>query len=104
MSTIHVLAIITTKPGHLDAVLALFNENILNVLAEDGCIVYEATTDTINAGPMQTKVGPNTFVVVEKWASLDALEAHAISPHMKSYGASTKDMLADRVIHILSQT
>ena len=104
MSAIHVLAIITTQPGYLNAVLALFNENVPKVLAEDGCIAYEATIDTVNAGPVQTIVGPNTFVVVEKWTSLAALEAHAISPHMKSYGASTREMLADRTIHVLSPT
>lgn len=104
MSIVHVLAILTTKPGQRDAVLALFNANVPAVLAEDGCIAYEATIDTQNAGPMQTEFGPDTFVVVEKWESMAALGAHAVSDHMKAYGASTKDMLADRVIHILSPT
>lgn len=102
MSTVHVIAVITTKPGQRDAVLKLFNANVPAVLAEDGCIAYEATVDTENAGPMQTEFGPDTFVVVEKWASLDRLGAHAASAHMKAYGASTKDMVADRAIHILS--
>jgi quinol monooxygenase YgiN len=99
-----VLAIISTKPGQRDAVLKLFNANVPAVLAEDGCIAYEATIDTENAGPMQTEFGPDTFVVIEKWASLAALGAHATSDHMKAYSASTKDMLADRAIHILSPT
>ncbi len=102
MSIVHVLAILTTKPGQRDAVLALFNANVPAVLAEEGCIAYEATIDTENAGPMQTQFGADTFVVVEKWESMAALGAHAVSDHMKAYGASTKDMLADRVIHILS--
>jgi quinol monooxygenase YgiN len=102
MSVVHVIAILTTKAGQRDAVLELFNANVPAVLAEDGCIAYEATIDTENAGPMQTPFGPDTFVVVEKWASMQALGAHAVSPHMKAYGVSTKDMLADRVIHILS--
>jgi len=104
MSTVHVLAIIKTKPGQRDAVLAMFNANVPAVLAEDGCLAYQATIDTENAGTMQTTFGPDTFVVVERWASLEALGAHAASQHMKAYGASTKDMLADRVIHILSPT
>lgn len=104
MSTVHVLAIITAKPGQRDVMLALFNANVPAVLAEDGCIAYEATIDTEKAGPMQTTFGPDTFVVVEKWASLAALGAHATSGHMKAYSASTKDMLADRVIHVLSPT
>jgi quinol monooxygenase YgiN len=40
--------------------------------------------------------------VIEKWASLDALLAHAVSPHMKEYAAISKDMIADRVIHVTS--
>lgn len=102
MSIVHVIAVITTKPGLRADVLALFNANVPAVLAEDGCIAYEATVDTENAGPMQAKFGTDTFVVVEKWESMAALGAHAQSEHMKAYAASTKDMLADRAIHILS--
>ncbi|MEP4194199.1 MAG: putative quinol monooxygenase [Aliishimia sp.] len=104
MSIIHVLAVITTKPGQRAAVLELFNANVPAVLAEEGCIAYEATIDTENAGPMQSTFGPDTFVVVEKWTSMQTLGAHAKSEHMKAYGASTADMLADRKIHILSPT
>ncbi len=104
MSAVHVLAIITTKPGLREEVLKRFNANVPAVLAEDGCIAYEATVDTENALPMQTAFGSDTFVVVETWASLAALDAHIRSQHMKAYGESTKDMLADRKIHILSPT
>lgn len=102
MSIVHVIAVITTKPGLRSEVLGLFNANVPAVLAEDGCIAYEATIDTENAGPMQAQFGADTFVVVEKWENLAALGAHAASAHMKAYGAQTKDMLADRAIHILS--
>jgi len=102
MSEVHVIAIITARPGQREAVLTKFNANVPAVLAEDGCIAYEATIDTKGAGPMQTEFGPDTFVVVEKWAGLAALGAHAASEHMKAYGADTKDMVADRAIHILS--
>jgi quinol monooxygenase YgiN len=43
-------------------------------------------------------------VVVEKWASLDALMVHAASPHMAAYAAKSKDMIAERTIHVLSPT
>jgi quinol monooxygenase YgiN len=104
MSLVHVLAIITTKPGQRAAVLSLFNANVPAVLAEDGCIAYEATIDSKNAGAAQTAFGPDTFVVVEKWSSLETLAAHAKSVHMAAYGAATKAMVADRTIHILSPT
>ncbi len=102
MSIVHVVAVITTKPGKREEVLAAFNENVPNVHAEDGCIEYGPTVDTGGVGAFQTAVGPDTFVVIEKWQSLDHLKAHAAAPHMAAYAAKVKDMLADRVIHVLS--
>ena len=101
---IHVLAIITTKPGQRDTVLAAFRANVPAVRAEDGCIEYGAAIDAEGLGSIQTKVGPDTFVVVEKWDSVEALKAHAAAPHMAAYAAKVKDMLASRVIHVLSPT
>jgi quinol monooxygenase YgiN len=100
---IHVVAVITTNPGERETVLQAFRANVPAVHAEDGCIEYGATVDA-DAGQFQTKFGPDTFVVVEKWASLGALKAHAASPHMAAYAAKTKPMIAKRVIHVLSPT
>jgi quinol monooxygenase YgiN len=99
---IHVLAIITTKPGLRDKVLEAFRANLPAVHAEEGCIEYGPAIDAEGMGGFQTKLGPDTFVVVEKWESIDALKAHAAAPHMAAYGAKVKDMLASRVIHVLS--
>jgi quinol monooxygenase YgiN len=99
---IHVLAVITTKPNQRAAVLALFNANVPAVHAEDGCIEYGAAVDSQNPLPFQTPYGPDSFVVIEKWASMEALKAHAAAPHMVAYGVKTKELLASRVIHILS--
>ena len=102
MSMVHVLAMITAKPGQRDAILEAFKANVPAVHAEDGCIEYGAAVDAEGVGSFQTEFGPDTFVVVEKWESLDALKAHAASPHMAAYGAKTKEMIASRVIHVLS--
>jgi quinol monooxygenase YgiN len=99
---IHVLAVITTKPNHRETVLASFRANVPAVLAEVGCIEYGAAVDSANPLPFQTAYGPDTFVVIEKWESMDALKAHAATPHMVAYGAKTKEFVASRVIHILS--
>ncbi len=101
---IHVIAILTTKPGQRDAVLELFRANVPAVRSEAGCIEYGAAVDADGLGGFQTKFGPDTFVVVEKWESVDALKAHAAAPHMAAYAAKTKDMMAGRVIHVLSPT
>lgn len=99
---IHVVAIITAKPGHRDAILEAFRANMPAVHAEDGCIEYGPAVDADGVGPFQTKFGADTFLVIEKWESLDHLNAHAASPHMRAYGAKTKDLIASRVIHVLS--
>ncbi len=99
---VHVLAFIVTQPGMREAVLDAFNANVPAVHAEDGCIEYGATVDVDDAGPIQTPLGPDAFVVVEKWESLEALKAHAASAHMAAYAAKVKDMLAARTIHVLS--
>jgi quinol monooxygenase YgiN len=101
---IHVLAIITAKPGQRDKILEAFRANVPAVRAEEGCIEYGAAVDTEGLGSFQAKFGPDTFVVVEKWASVDALKAHGAAPHMAAYAAKTKDMVASRAIHVLSPT
>jgi quinol monooxygenase YgiN len=99
---IHVIAIITTRPGRRDTVLQLFQANVPAVLAEEGCIEYEATVDAEPGTKTQATFGPDTFVVVEKWESLAALEAHSVAPHMEIYSAKTRDLVASRMIHVLS--
>jgi quinol monooxygenase YgiN len=98
---IHVLAIITAKPGKRDEILTHFRANMPAVHAEKGCIEYGPAVDAEEFGAMQAKFGPDTFVVIEKWESADALKAHSAAPHMAAYGAKTKDLVANRAIHIL---
>jgi quinol monooxygenase YgiN len=103
-AVIHVVAIITTKPGMREKVLEAFRANMPAVHAEEGCIEYVPTVDADGLGSFQAKCGPDTFVVVEKWSSVETLKAHAAAPHMAAYGAKVKDMIAGRVIHVLEPT
>ena len=98
---IHVVAVITTKPGKRAEVLAAFRDNMPAVHAEKGCVEYGPVIDVEAFGPLQTKIGPDTFMVIEKWESAEDLKAHAAAPHMAAYGAKVKDLLASRVIHVL---
>ena len=77
------------------------NALVPQVRAEDGCIEYLATVDAADAPSSQTAFGEDTFVVVEKWASMDALKAHGAAPHMKAYAERTRDLIASRVIRVL---
>jgi quinol monooxygenase YgiN len=99
---IHVIAIITAKPGMRAQILEAFHANMPAVHAERGCIEYGPATDAEGIGPFQTKFGPDTFAVIEKWETPEALQAHAASPHMAAYGAKTRDMIASRIIHVLA--
>ncbi|MZR30211.1 putative quinol monooxygenase [Sneathiella litorea] len=101
MQPVNVIAMITTKPGKRADVLAAFKANVPAVHAEEGCIEYNAVIDMDGVGGFQAELGENSFAVIEKWESMDALMAHAKSDHMKAYGAKTKDMLDSRTIHIL---
>jgi quinol monooxygenase YgiN len=102
MEPVHVIAIITARPGKRAELLAAFKANVPNVHAEDGCLEYVATVDTPDGHSIQTRFGEDTFVVVEKWTSLAHLKAHGAAPHMVAYAAKTKDLIANRVIHVLS--
>jgi quinol monooxygenase YgiN len=99
---VHVIAVITAKPGKREAILEAFRANVPNVRAEQGCIEYGAAIDADPSLPVQTKYGPDTFLAIEKWQSMDALKAHGAAPHMAAYAAKTRDLIASRVIHILS--
>jgi quinol monooxygenase YgiN len=99
---VHVIAILTTKPGMREKVLEHARANLAAVRAEQGCIEYGQVVDAENALKFQTKAGPDTFFVIEKWESMEALKAHSTAPHMVAYAAKIKDMMAGRVIHILS--
>ncbi len=98
---IHVIAIITAKPGQRAHILEAFRANMPAVRAEAGCLEYGPAIDAEGMGRIQTPFGPDTFVVIEKWESREALAAHAAAPHMAAYAAKTKEWIASRVIHVL---
>lgn len=99
---IHVIAVITARPGAREQVLEAFRANMPACRAEDGCIEYGPAIDAEGLGSFQTKFGPDTFVVVEKWRDAQALKAHAAAPHMAAYAAKVKDLIANRVVYVLT--
>ena len=67
---IHVLAIITAKPGKRDEVLAAFRANMPAVHAEQGCIEYGPATDAEGLRRAM-HCGENTGSLVEYLQSRD---------------------------------
>jgi quinol monooxygenase YgiN len=99
---IHLLAFITAKPGQRAALLQAFRAIIPTVHAEAGCIEYAPVVDADGFGGFTTPLGPDTYVVVEKWASAEALRGHAATPHMVEYNARVAPMIERRVLHVLT--
>ena len=98
---IHVLAIITAHPGMRGRIVEAYRANVDAVRAEAGCLGYGAVVDAPGAAEGFAQFGEDAFVVIEKWASMEALRAHMVAPHMKAYAAKTRELTAQRAIHVL---
>ena len=98
---IHLLAFITAHPGQRAALLDAFHGIVPTVHAEDGCIEYAPVVDIDGFEGFTTALGPDTYAVVEKWASAEALRKHATAPHMEDYNQRVSSMIARRVLHVL---
>jgi quinol monooxygenase YgiN len=99
---IYVLATIEIAAGKREKFLAEFKNNIPNVLAEDGCLEYVPTIDLPTRISAQGDERTDVVTVVEKWDSLEALEAHLVAPHMIEYRAKVKDLVNGASLQILT--
>lgn len=97
---VHVLASLYVKEGRLAEFVRIFKANVPNVLKEDGCIEYVPAIDLATDISTQDK-NACVVTVIEKWASLDALKAHSVAPHMRAYGEQVKDILEKVSLKIL---
>ena len=100
---IRTVVLITAKPGRRDELVAAFQANAPTVRAEAGCIEYAAFVDAAGLGPYQAKLGPDSCIILEAWESPEALNAHIAQPHMIAYGRKTKDLVASRAIHVVTE-
>jgi quinol monooxygenase YgiN len=98
---IFVIATAEVKPGKREAFLAEFRRNVPNVLAEKGCIEYGPTVDAKTDIKAQIPLRENVVTIVEKWESLEALQAHLGAPHMLAYRERVKDYVVGVTLQIL---
>ena len=98
---IHVIATIEIVDGRLEEYLAAFHQLVPLVQAEEGCIEYGPALDLETPIPIQEPIRENTVTVIEKWESVEALQAHLQAPHMQENREKVKDMLAGIKIQIL---
>jgi len=101
---VHVIATIELQPGVRDTFLNTFRALVPQVKAEAGCIEYGAAIDVSSGSPAQIPMRSDVVIVVEKWADLDALRAHAAAPHMGAYRAQVKDLVVRTTLQVLEPT
>jgi quinol monooxygenase YgiN len=97
-----VLATIELQSGKRPDFLAEFRKIIPAVRAEAGCMEYFPAIDTVSGLPVQGQLRDDVVVVVEKWESVAALEAHLIAPHMMDYRPKVKPLVKRVTLQILS--
>ena len=86
-----VVATILPLPEHRDEVIAAIKPVVEQVHAEDGCELYSLNE------------APDRLIMVEKWASSEALAVHGQGPAVASLGRALAGKVAGRTEVIVLQ-
>ena len=98
---ISVLATVDLHPGRRADFLREFHQIVPQVRAEVGCLEYFPSVDLVTDLPAQPAPRPDVVVIIEKWESLEALQAHLVAPHMLAYRPKVKEMVITTTINVL---
>jgi len=99
---IRVIAEIELGDGRREDFLSAFAQLVPKVLQEDGCLEYGPTVDLPTNIPAQPPVRENVVTVLERWASIEALEAHLMAPHMLEYRKAVGEIVIGMTLRILA--
>jgi len=99
---INVIASIHIKEGRLSEFVEIFKSNIPNVLEEKGCMEYVPTIDVPASLPPQ-ELNNNVVTIIEKWDSLEDLQAHLSTPHMLAYKERVEDIVDKVSLKVLGE-
>ena len=99
---INIIASIQIKEGLLSEFIELFKSNIPNVIAEKGCIEYAPTVD-IPIGIPPQELNENVVTIIEKWDSLEDLQAHMSAPHMVAFQKKEKKFVDKVSLKVLKE-
>ena len=99
---INVIASIHIKEGRLSEFIEIFKSNIPKVLEEKGCIEYVPTVDVPTGLPPQ-ELNNSVVTIIEKWDSLEDLQAHLLAPHMLAYKENVKDLVDKLSLKVLQE-
>lgn len=83
------MATIVSKEGAKEALSPLVRDCISATRKEPGCISYELLASTEE---------PGSATFIEKWADLNALDAHAKTPHFLKFIKESAPYLAKELV------
>jgi quinol monooxygenase YgiN len=82
---VKLIARVAVKPGQEELVAAALLELAGPSREEPGCLSYV---------PCRAKADPTVLLVLEEWASQEALDAHMETPHFQAFVGKIGDALA----------
>jgi len=94
VSKLTVVAKVVAKSDAVNAVKTELYKLIAPTRKEDGCIEYKLHQDNED---------PTVFIFYETWDSLDCLQKHTNTDHYKAYAQAVGDMLAEKIVHKMTQ-
>lgn len=80
-----VTALVQVRPDQVDTALSALETAITATHGEPGCITYALHRDLED---------PSRLVIIEKWASAEALAEHGETPHLKQLFTDLGPLLA----------
>ena len=99
---INVIASIQVKESGMSEFLKIFKSNVPNVLQETGCIEYSPTID-FPTGLRAQELSNNIVTIIEKWETIEDLQAHLKAPHMLVYKSKVKHLVENLSLKVLTQ-
>jgi quinol monooxygenase YgiN len=92
---VQLIVSVTTRPGRAADYVAAFAALAPRVRLEEGCIEYDIYVDSTDAR-FDNKARPDTVILCEKWASIEALQLHTRSSEaLNEFRAKVKDIKLD---------
>jgi quinol monooxygenase YgiN len=98
---IYVVVKVRVNEGKVREYIDLFKSVAETVRNEKGCVEYKPAVDAPGAPP--DSVDKNTVFILERWNSMEDLQAHLGTSHMEVYFEKQKDLVIDSEIRVLEE-
>ena len=95
---IYSIVTMVIKKGKMDEFLAECKKIRPLVLAEEGCLMYDYTSEIDTGSNRQERINPDRITLYEKWTSKEALEHHDGMSYMEEFGSRVASLRESVVI------